>query len=67
MASPAETPPTREQCVAALNLVLDNSFTQTEAAARVGVSYMVFRRRSVRSFFIGREQRIWLADLEGVT
>jgi len=68
MAPPTTTtsPPTKAELEAALALVLDNSATATEAAARVGVSYMAFRRKGVPVFRVGREQRIWLDDLSGV-
>ncbi len=58
--------PTRERLDAALRLVLDNSRTTTEAAAHVGVSYNTFIRFKVPTFRIGKERRIWLADLDAM-
>jgi hypothetical protein len=56
--------PTRQHLEDALQLVLDHSLTQTQAAARIGLAYMTFRNRGYPTFRCGRELRVWLADLE---
>lgn len=67
MAPPAPTRPTREQCLAALDLVLAESLNKTEAAAYLGCSYLTLvRNKTVPSFMVGREERYWIADLDQV-
>lgn len=65
--SPSIDEPSPAECQAALAIVRDNSVTQTEGAAEVGLAYMTFRRRMeeahVPFFRVGREIRVWRHDL----